>query len=58
MSETENTFCLSSSLILDDLRRGDVDPHEAETKLMDLGWCSQAINNVLIDHQMQRGPDD
>jgi hypothetical protein len=47
MTEKENTFCQRSSLILDDLERGDIDAHEAEWKLMDLGWCSEAIANTL-----------
>jgi len=58
MTEKENTFCQRSSLILDDLERGDIDPHEAEWKLMDLGWCSAAISNALSDREKTEGPGD
>ena len=45
-------------MILDDLERGDIDAHEAEWKLMDLGWCSAAISNVLSDRESEEGPGD
>ena len=58
MTEREHAFCQRSSLILDDLERGDIDAHEAEWKLMDLGWCSAAISNVLSDRESEEGPGD
>ena len=58
MTEKENTFCQRSSLILDDLERGDIDAHYAEWKLLDLGWCSSAINNALSDRESEEGPGD
>ena len=53
-TERENTFCQRSTLVLDDLERGDIDPHEAEWKLMDLGWCSAAISNALSDREVEK----
>ena len=53
-TERENTFCQRSTLVLDDLERGDIDAHEAEWKLMDLGWCSAAISNVLSDREAEK----
>ena len=58
MNERENAFCQRSSFIMDDLERGDIDAHEAEWKLMDLGWCSAAISNVLSDRESEEGPGD
>jgi len=53
-TERENTFCQRSTLVLDDLERGDIDAHEAEWKLMDLGWCSAAISNALSDREVEK----
>tara|TARA_R100001244_G_scaffold101383_1_gene75602 strand:+ start:220 stop:390 length:171 start_codon:yes stop_codon:yes gene_type:complete len=53
-TDRENTFCQSSTLILGDLERGDIDAYEAEWKLMDLGWCSAAISNALSDREAEK----
>jgi 5-methylthioribose kinase len=53
-TERENTFCQSSTLVLGDLERGDIDAHEAEWKLIDLGWCSAAISNALSDREVEK----
>jgi len=52
--KTENTFCQRSTLILSDLERGYIDAHEAEGKLIDLGWCSAAISNALSDREAEK----
>jgi hypothetical protein len=44
---SENAFDEKVTLILDDFDQGYIDAHEAEQKLMDMGWCSEAIANTL-----------
>jgi hypothetical protein len=52
MSHTrDGTFDAGASTILDSFERGDIDAHAAETRLMDLGWSSEAINNALSDRK-------
>ena len=43
----EDAFDERVTLILDDFDQGYIDALEAEQKLMDLGWCSEAIANTL-----------
>jgi|TARA_R110002110_G_scaffold150405_1_gene342202 hypothetical protein len=50
MSHTrDGTFGDGASAVLDGFERGDIDAHEAEQKLMDLGWHNQAIEFALSD---------